>query len=601
MNKRFETSAPEQIRLLESDIYKRFCTNEALLLRYQSKDLLRSYYFEAGLWKDNSENPRIEHWGWEGPTSEIRGHFVGHWLSAAAVAYASDGNRELLGRAEYILDELERCQKANGGEWVGAIPEKQLRWTEKGRNFGVPLYNLHKIIMGLNDMYVYTKAGKALQIADRFADWFYWWVENISEDGMDRIMETETGGILEEWCRLYEITGKEKYLVLMQKFLRRPLFTAMLEKKDVLTNMHANTTIPEIMGIAKMYEVTGEEEYLEAVLNYWKIAVTDRGSFITGGQSSGEVWIPPFRIRERLGKLNQEHCTVYNMMRLAEFLYQYTGNKEYEDYRELNLYNGVLAQQHPESGAAAYYLPLHAGSKKIWSTEKRSFWCCCGSVIQAGSSHSIGIYAENEKQIAVNQFIPSVLTSNKWNRKIMISQKLGMAEKNVQKLIHSDTGSTVYPEVFPIQLSIDSVKAEKMTILVRVPAWNQKMPVVVINGEKINCQIENGYLFIPCGGQKLEVTIFFYQALTVYEMDGCNKMIAFRQGPIVLAGITGRDVLHGNRKHPYEILKHSNERVWGSWRMEYRTELEDENFSFKPLYEVTDENYTVYFINEEKD
>ena len=55
------------------------------------------------------------------------------------------------------------------------------------------------------------------------------------------------------------------------------------------------------------------------------------------------VWIPPFHIRERLGKLNQEHCAVYNMMRLAEFLYQYTGDIEFENYRELNLYNGILA------------------------------------------------------------------------------------------------------------------------------------------------------------------------------------------------------------------------------------------------------------------
>ena len=30
-------------------------------------------------------------------------------------------------------------------------------------------------------------------------------------------------------------------------------------RKDVLTNMHANTTIPEVLGCAKAYEVTGEK------------------------------------------------------------------------------------------------------------------------------------------------------------------------------------------------------------------------------------------------------------------------------------------------------------------------------------------------------
>ena len=82
----------------------------------------------------------------------------------------------------------------------------------------------------------------------------------------------------------------------MEKFLRRPLFHALLEIKDVLTNMHANTTIPEILGIARMYEVTGNPEYLKAVKNYWSIAVTKRGGFVTGGQPSGEVWITTFHI-----------------------------------------------------------------------------------------------------------------------------------------------------------------------------------------------------------------------------------------------------------------------------------------------------------------
>ena len=141
------------------------------------------------------------------------------------------------------------------------------------------------------------------------------------------------------------------------------------------------------------------------------------------------------------------------MMRLAEFLYQYTGDIEFENYRELNLYNGILAQQNPNTGAAAYYLPMQAGSRKIWSTEKKSFWCCCGSGIQAGASHGMGIYAENKNQIAVNQFIPSVLTSDRWERKVKITQQSGMSAKNVQKLIGINAGSVNYPEAFSVYLN----------------------------------------------------------------------------------------------------------------------------------------------------
>ena len=68
--------------------------------------------------------------------------------------------------------------------------------------------------------------------------------------------------MLEVWADLYEITGQEKYKILMQRYYRSRLFEPLLEGKDVLTNMHANTTIPEVLGCAKAYEVTGEEKWL---------------------------------------------------------------------------------------------------------------------------------------------------------------------------------------------------------------------------------------------------------------------------------------------------------------------------------------------------
>ena len=60
MNKIYESAMFDQVKLLDSEIKHRFTVNEELLLRYDSKELLRSYYFEAGLWKDNSERPELD-------------------------------------------------------------------------------------------------------------------------------------------------------------------------------------------------------------------------------------------------------------------------------------------------------------------------------------------------------------------------------------------------------------------------------------------------------------------------------------------------------------------------------------------------------------
>jgi len=98
------------------------------------------------------------------------------------------------------------------------------------------------------------------------------------------------------------------------------LFEPLLAGADVLTNMHANTTIPEILGAARAWEVTGDDRWRAIVEAYWRQAVTARGYFATGGQTCGEIWTPPHEQAARLGDKNQEHCTVYNMMLLADRL-----------------------------------------------------------------------------------------------------------------------------------------------------------------------------------------------------------------------------------------------------------------------------------------
>src|SRR5690625_464814 len=85
--------------------------------------------------------------------------------------------------------------------------------------------------------------------------------------------------------------------------------------------MHANTTIPEVVGCERAFEVTGDKIWLEIVGSYWTCAVEERGVLATGGNTSGEVWMTKMKCKARLGDKNQEHCTVYNMIRLADCLF----------------------------------------------------------------------------------------------------------------------------------------------------------------------------------------------------------------------------------------------------------------------------------------
>ncbi len=401
-----------RVSLLPGLFKKRFEVNRQYVFSLKSHNLLQNHYMEAGLWAPIGK-PADAHWGWESPTCQIRGEFLGHWLSAAAHIYASTGDAELKAKADAIVAEVARCQEENGGEWAGPIPEKYLDWLGRGKTIWAPQCTVHRNMMGLYDMYAWAGNQQALEILVRWARWFSRWTAQFTREQFDGMLDVETGGMLESWADLYGVTGDKEHYALIQRYDRRRLFDPLLAGKDVLTNRHANTTIPEVLGAARAWEVTGEDRWRDIVEAYWRCAVSDRGYFCTGGQTNGEFWIPPGQISTRLGDKTQEHCTVYHMMRLAEYLLRWTGEPTYEDYWERNLYNGSLAQQHPETGMVTYFLPLRSGSVKKWGTPTDDFWCCQGTLIQAHSLYPNHIFYEEGKDLVLSQYIPCQLDWHK--------------------------------------------------------------------------------------------------------------------------------------------------------------------------------------------
>ena len=170
--------AGKKVILTEGEFLRREEANKRYLMKLETPYLLRSYLHEAGRY--SGRGPDAEAFGgWEDLSCQLRGHFLGHWLSAAALHYQETEDVELKAKTEVILKELELCQKDNGGEWVCPIPEKYLYWIGKGRNIWAPQYNIHKLFMGLIDVYRMMEQPKALSIADKLADWFYRWRADI--------------------------------------------------------------------------------------------------------------------------------------------------------------------------------------------------------------------------------------------------------------------------------------------------------------------------------------------------------------------------------------------------------------------------------------
>lgn len=606
------------ITLLDTELLRRRQENRQYLMELDSDKLLLHHRFEAGI-DTKLEDDAVPHGGWENPFSQLRGHFLGHWLSAAAMTTAATGDRELKAKADTIVEELAKCQMENGGEWCASIPEKYLKRVEWGKPIWAPQYTIHKTFMGLLDQYEYTGNRQALEIAVNFSRWFHRWAHSFSDEQFQTILDVETGGMLEIWAQLFQHTQTPMYRELMEKYYRRSLFDGLLAGEDVLTNMHANTTIPEALGAARAYEATGKRKWLDIVEAYWEQAVTKRGYFCTGGQTSGEIWTPMHSFSPRLGIKNQEHCTVYNMMRLADFLFRQTGESRYADYWERNLYNGVMAQAYyrndwathgaktadPKTGLLTYFLPMKSGSHKGWASKTEDFFCCHGSLVQANACHTAGIYYTREDTLYVCQFFPSDAALEIGGHAIEIQQRTDNLAGN-DHMVGSMTGSQTinrqasmypnHPERLRNYLYIRAEEAATFTLKIRIPWWHRGDIALYINGEAQAIEAVEGFLTVTRAWRDDTVCFEFGKAVYTEALPDRPDTVAFLFGPSVLAGLTsGKTLKTPKGQAPEDILIHDDEREWARWKDSFRTTGQREDISFLPLYKVGYEEYSLYF------
>ncbi len=594
-------AALKDVRVLPGLFRRRMDLNEAYLLELDSGCLLQNFYLEAGIILPGLQvvpDPSAAkmHWGWEAPNCQLRGHFLGHWLSAAATLCAGGDKPELRAKLDHIVAELARCQQLNGGEWVGSIPEKYFAMMKPDRYIWSPQYTMHKTIMGLKDVYDLLGNQTAVDILDHLADWYVRWVDDMQESDPAAVFSGEQAGMLEVWADLLALTGKEKYRKLVAAYEGNALFDRLDKGGDALTDDHANASIPISHGAGRLFEITGDDKWMRRMEAFWKNAVTDRGMFATTASNAGEFWIPPHAHAQYLTGTDQEFCTVYNMVRTAEYLYRWTGDVRYADYIERAIYNGFLAQQNKHTGMPTYFLPMAPGSRKTWGNRTRDFWCCFGTMVQAQTMYPSLIWYTDGKDIAVSQYIPSAAAISLDCGEVHLSQSVHMKNYNNQVLFdeHGEGRVSRWSLRFHVRTDIST----PFTLKLRVPAWCSGNPEVSLNGDPVQEEIRDGYLLITRVWKEDELDIFFPSAIHFEPLEGAPEMAAAVEGPIVLAALTDQDCgLTVDPEHPEEVLlpeiPHTYD-VFVWHQSTCRTRRQPVNFRFIPLYEVTDETYTVY-------
>ena len=106
------------VRLLEGPFKRAQELDQQYLLSLDVDRLLHTFRLNAGL--PSSAKP---YGGWEEPKSEVRGHFVGHYLSACALMYASTGDERLKQKGEpRSWPGLAACQAKFPSGYLSAYP-----------------------------------------------------------------------------------------------------------------------------------------------------------------------------------------------------------------------------------------------------------------------------------------------------------------------------------------------------------------------------------------------------------------------------------------------------------------------------------------------
>jgi DUF1680 family protein len=527
------------VELLASPFLDNQGRNTAYLLFLDPDRMLRPFRLNYGL--PTSAEPCG---GWEQPTSEVRGHTTGHLLSALALTYANTGNDAALARGRYLVSQLAalqaRARQAGFHPgYLSAFPESFFDVLEAGRFVWSPYYMIHKYLAGLIDQYQLAGDAQALDVAAKLGDWVDWRTARLPYAQMQMVLQIEFGGLPEALANLYTITGRERYLATAQRFYHAQVLDPLADGIDQLAGLQANVNTPKIIACVRMWEETGSAKYRDIAQNFWDL-VTAHHVYVIGGAGNYEHFQQPDVVAGQLSNFTCENCVSYNLLKLTRLLHFHQLTRtDLIDYYERTLFNQMLGEQDPTSphGFNCYYTGLSAGAFKrqpmnyfpggnpnVYATDWDTFTCDTATGLETQAKFADTIYTRDADGLYVNLFIPSrVRTAG-----LVLQQATG------------------FPDDPVITLSVIS-GAATMTLRVRVPAWVDGRPVVMLNGAlipdaaavPISGPISGGWVAVRRRWQAGDVLAVTLPMRLAFEPTPDHPNVqAVTFGPVVLSGVS---------------------------------------------------------------
>ncbi len=474
------------------------------------------------------------------------------WLEAACYSLAFSPDAELEKKIDSVIDLLEQAQGEDGYlNSYFTVKEPERRWTNLQEAH--ELYCAGHLMEAACAHFEATGSTRLLEIMEKNADCIYRYFMEECPHGYSGHPEIELALL-----RLYQATGKEKYLELSRHFLEvrgeAPNYFIEEKKKrgwnvwgtdgnDAQDTDYTQSTKPvreqtEAVGhavravylytaMADLAAGTGDETLKTACEALWN-SITRRKMYVTGGIGStvlGEAFTVDYDLPN--DTVYAETCASIGLIFFARQMLRLAEKGEYADVMERALYNTVLAGMQLDGKRFFYVNPLEVtpGISGKAATQRhvlpqRPQWyacaCCPPNVARLLSSLGSYAYAEGENTLYTHLYLGGTVKT-KWG--------------------YSLTCETGYPFCGEVKYTFHGEAFA--TLAFRIPGWSEKA-ALTLNGKAIDLSDSGKTGYAKLSGEFHEGDeILLTLDLTPKKVYSSPKVpadtgkAAFQRGPLV--------------------------------------------------------------------
>ncbi len=498
------------------------------------------------------------------------------WIEAVAYSLVQHPDKELEAVADGAIDVICAAQQEDGYlDTYYIINGKDKIFSNLKDNH--ELYCFGHLTEAAAAYYQATGKEKLLQAAERFADYID--AHFGREEGKKR---GYPGHEIAEMAlvRLYEVTGKEKYLNLSRFFIdergTRPYYFdsehpeavkpgheeelryayhqahVPVREQDEAVG-HAVRAVYLYSGMADVARYFEDGKLFAACEKLWD-NITEKKMYITGGIGGtriGEAFSFPYDLPNDTAYA--ETCASIGLVFFARRMLQIKPDSKYGDVMERALYNGILSGMALDGKSFFYVNPLEVVPEACHNDERKThvkpvrqkwFGCACCPPNLARLVSSVGSYActENEDTLFVHLYIGGVVKKQSDDRDLSVQIRSGLPWNGEVAIKICGDGAP-------------------FTLALRIPDWGRDYQIEGAAGAEI--REKDGYLYLTkTWGEEETIHLHFPMEIRLMEANPLVRedfgKAAFLRGPVVYCS---EEADNGKYLHLTEIAENPSART----------------------------------------